>query len=821
MKWTKYIPMKPFPKQQAFLMLGVKEALFGGRAGGGKSEILLAGALQYVDIPGYAAIIFRRTLTDLKQPGALIDRAHKWLSGTDATWSGAEHTWYFPTWFPDGRPGHPAKLAFGYMGEADVETRYQSAEYQYCVAPETPVLMSDGTYKPMCCVRVGDYVTTLNGSRKVLKTFKTRKPCVRVTNGRVSQIQSTSHRILTLPFPKDDGSTKLGPTLYTASWQSYLKYDGPVKADESQDQDLLRKRLQRLLRSHLWMEKDALSADGQNGCTEYYHQHPENQQPLLSSVLAEHAVPVTHSSSPYSLAHETSDVLQVLQELSCLGGCSADSRRYGESATWTGDTHPRDPQIRDGAGRRIQFCLHEDGQGNTPRCSPRMRVGYAHPYDSGRGFHSCFSVDGTFFYEPLGDSRYEVCDIQVEGSSHYITQGGFVNSNCGWDEVTQHEEAHYLYLFSRLRRIACPIHQVDSKGSPVWDDGCSLCSLYRQVPLRVRSATNPGGRGHEWVRNRFAIDYDRKWTVQNANEFLEEKVSEEDLATPEECIQRNIDPVFVGRHPTRKFIPSYLRDNPYIDQQNYEESLENLPPTERRRLRFGDWTDNPDSRFKRKWSKKYSIRGEYFCLGRDGVGRTFTREKISKIFATVDPAASVREGPIEDQLRRGRESSWTVISTWALTVDYHLLWLDMVRFQDEIPEVGRQIIGSFKKWRQSYFKIESNGLGKGVAQHAAQSGVPVKETTRHTDKLVNATSAIVRMEAGRVWFPQYAHWLETAETEIFSWIGDPSQRDDIVDTLADACNEVNWQAIAGSDADMVGSNMKVAGSIPMYVSFAG
>jgi len=78
--WNYYIPHQPFAKQLAFLMLPHKEAFYGGAAGGGKSDALLSAALQYVDIPGYSAIIFRRTFTDLKLPGALIDRSHSWLN---------------------------------------------------------------------------------------------------------------------------------------------------------------------------------------------------------------------------------------------------------------------------------------------------------------------------------------------------------------------------------------------------------------------------------------------------------------------------------------------------------------------------------------------------------------------------------------------------------------------------------------------------------------------------------------------------------------------------------------------------------------------
>src|SRR2546423_14589465 len=86
---AKYCPHDPSlnPRQAGFLLVPNREAFYGGAAGGGKSDALLAGALQYVDVPGYAAILFRRTYTDLALPGAIMDRSHEWLRGTDATWT--------------------------------------------------------------------------------------------------------------------------------------------------------------------------------------------------------------------------------------------------------------------------------------------------------------------------------------------------------------------------------------------------------------------------------------------------------------------------------------------------------------------------------------------------------------------------------------------------------------------------------------------------------------------------------------------------------------------------------------------------------------
>jgi hypothetical protein len=76
------------------------EALYGGAAGGGKSTALLMGALLYVDVPGYSALILRRTYTDLALPGALMDVAHEWLEGSAATWHEMEKTWRFPSFNP-------------------------------------------------------------------------------------------------------------------------------------------------------------------------------------------------------------------------------------------------------------------------------------------------------------------------------------------------------------------------------------------------------------------------------------------------------------------------------------------------------------------------------------------------------------------------------------------------------------------------------------------------------------------------------------------------------------------------------------------------
>lgn len=122
---TRYCPHEAFPTQARFLSLDCLEALFGGAAGGGKSDALLMAALQYVHVPGYAALLLRRTYTDLALPDAIMDRSHQWLASTDARWDDRDKTWHFKT------SGEDATLTFGYLETEQDKYRYQSAQFQF------------------------------------------------------------------------------------------------------------------------------------------------------------------------------------------------------------------------------------------------------------------------------------------------------------------------------------------------------------------------------------------------------------------------------------------------------------------------------------------------------------------------------------------------------------------------------------------------------------------------------------------------------------------------------------------------------------------
>lgn len=149
-----YIPHWPIPAQALFLGLHqhqkgnqVFQALYGGAAGGGKSDALLMAAAQYAWKNGdFAGLCFRRSYTELSMPGALMDRAIQWWSHSSGChWSGTDKTFRF---------ANGAKISFAYLSAPNDHLRYQGSEVHFTAWDELTQWESPSSYEYVGISRV-------------------------------------------------------------------------------------------------------------------------------------------------------------------------------------------------------------------------------------------------------------------------------------------------------------------------------------------------------------------------------------------------------------------------------------------------------------------------------------------------------------------------------------------------------------------------------------------------------------------------------------------------------------------------------------------
>lgn len=102
------------------------EALYGGAAGGGKSDALVIEALRQVSVPYYKGLILRKTYPQLSE---LIDKSLNYYPQAypKARYNASAHTWTFPS---------GAKILFGSMQYTKDRTRYQGQAYDFIAFDE-------------------------------------------------------------------------------------------------------------------------------------------------------------------------------------------------------------------------------------------------------------------------------------------------------------------------------------------------------------------------------------------------------------------------------------------------------------------------------------------------------------------------------------------------------------------------------------------------------------------------------------------------------------------------------------------------------------
>lgn len=320
--------------------------------------------------------------------------------------------------------------------------------------------------------------------------------------------------------------------------------------------------------------------------------------------------------------------------------------------------------------------------------------------------------------------RFGYMDTEADRYQYQSSEYQFI----GFDEATEFTELMYTWMFSRCRKL---------KDEP--------------YPLRVRAASNPGGIGHAWVKQRF-------------------------ISNPE----------------GRRFYPANFTDNPHLDREEYFKNLQQLDPVTRQQLINGDWDAWEGGRFERSWFKTYKRDGPWYIFD----DRKVLYQDLGR-FITVDPAATP-----EDTTQKRGDSDYTAIGTYARPPWEGCVVLDMVRERIPINRIVDRIEHTCEVWEPLYVGIEALAFQAALLHDAKRrAGIPnaraldprvLGKNPNIRMKLARAIPAIIWASEGKIWVPEKAPWLKDFLDEICLFTGDPDldAHDDQVDSLAYAVQEL-------------------------------
>ncbi len=232
----------------------------------------------------------------------------------------------------------------------------------------------------------------------------------------------------------------------------------------------------------------------------------------------------------------------------------------------------------------------------------------------------------------------------------------------GFDELTTYSKFQYTYIISRLR---------SSHG----------------IPIRLRSGTNPGERGHEWVFQRWGAWLD----PEHSNPARPGEVRW--FAKLEDQDEEIEVPAGTPNARSRTFIPASRHDNPSLDE-GYDSRLDDLDPVTRAQLKRGDWLVKPG-------------RGQYFK--RDWVN--VVTERPRDIVSTVrywDFAGT------EKKTHNKHDPDWTAGVKMSLRANGRLLVEHCERYRGEPAEVERRTL--------QIAQFDSDAVRVGLEQDPGQAG---------------------------------------------------------------------------------------------------
>ena len=125
-------------------------------------------------------------------------------------------------------------------------------------------------------------------------------------------------------------------------------------------------------------------------------------------------------------------------------------------------------------------------------------------------------------------------------------------------------------------------------------------------------------------------------------------------------------------------------------------------------------------------------------------------------------------------------SDYSVCTTWLVKGNDCYL-IDVVRERLEYPRLKKRILAEFVRHNSPTLLIEDTGSGTCLIQELRRAVrlIPVKP---EGDKITRMSTQSAKIEAGQVWLPEKAPWLDEFKTEILQF--PKGRHDDQVDSMS-------------------------------------
>lgn len=428
----------------------------------------------------WQGIIFRQSYKQLQD---VVKKTKKWIPRMfpQATFNETKMIWTFP----DGE-----QLTLGYMRVPGDYEKYHG--FEFCLGRGTLVETPFGQ-TPIEEIKAGDLVSTLEGPRRVKKTFRVHgKRSVRAvaytSDGRRvgEQVQAEDHPVLTTEgwLCSRSASILQNVVLSTQSWSPHA--GGRVSpSDEHPNSAFSFSNSPRMetsdRRSHNAPQNisgdpqgELLSEERPGGSACHAGEQETSTQPRVisrSSLLS--AVRKAEMKAGLSgRALLQAQLERPLPEFAMNhdgGGAIFELKKgEGSQADCPSGHGFRDEPARTGKGT-VRFAAPQPPGALTPS---RLRLReFPHPYTD-TPVHTDHEVHvGHIEFEPCED--VDLFDLEVEGCNSYISSTGVVNKNCfvGFEELTTWPtDECYTRIMSCIR----------SSGPP-------------EMPRVIRATTNPYG----------------------------------------------------------------------------------------------------------------------------------------------------------------------------------------------------------------------------------------------------------------------------------------------------------------------------------------